>query len=299
MFSIEQQTNQNFNLYIGNDCSPHAIEPALNKLSEDFRSRITYNRFETNMGSVSLTQQWERCIGLSKNEPYIWLFSDDDLMPPDAVERFYDFIETGINADLMRYDLQIVDDNSQIKSFSKPQPEVESARDFLYRRLSGTCISTACEYIFSREIYNKKKGFVEFPLAWASDDASWANFAEEKGIYYIAGSPVSWRLGGFNISSDKSSTYKLKIKAALMYLKFIEERYEFPVELKMEMMYRQLNLLGRSAKIKAYFYKEVFKSKLFTRHFLLKQIAIRNYAFFIRGLTKLKIINPTQKKLNQ
>ena len=251
------------------------------------------------MGSVSLTRQWERCIGLSTDEPYIWLFSDDDLMPPDAVERFYDFMKTGVKADLMRYDLQIVDDNGQIKSLSKPQPEVESARDFLYRRLSGTCISTACEYIFSREIYNKKKGFVEFPLAWASDDASWANFAEEKGIYHIAGSPVSWRLGGFNISSDKSSTYKLKIKAALMYLQFIEERYEFPVELKMEMMYRQLSLLGRSAKIRAYFYKEVFNNKLFTRRFLLKQIAIRNYAFFIRGLTKLKVINSTQQKPNQ
>lgn len=29
---------------------------------------------------------WERCIQLSA-EPFIWLFSDDDLMPADGVER--------------------------------------------------------------------------------------------------------------------------------------------------------------------------------------------------------------------
>ena len=291
--SIEQQTNQRFVVYIGDDCSPHNIQPALGGLTEQFKSRIVYHRFDTNMGSVSLTGQWERCIALSHNEPYIWLFSDDDLMPHDAVERFYDFIAANNTADLLRFNLQIINDTDQLLTESKPHPTHESARDFLYRRLNGECISTACEYLFTRKVYEQKKGFVEFPLAWASDDATWANFAEEKGIYTIPGKPVSWRLGGFNISSDKSGTYKLKIKAALLYLRFIEERYSFPSELKMKTLYAQLSLLGGSQKVKAYFYKEVFKSKLFSNSFLLKQMAIRNYKLIKRGLIKLKLVKPS------
>jgi len=287
--SIKQQTNSNFKLYIGDDCSPHDIQPLLQNLDTDFKDRIVYHRFDTNMGSVSLTRQWERCIALTHDEPYLWLFSDDDIMPPDAIERFYNFIEkANTPIDVLRFDLQIVNDDSKIIRNSKAHPPFEKAENFIFRRLNGECISTACEYIFSRKTYQLNKGFVEFPLAWCSDDASWVQFGQQTGIYTIGGNPVSWRMGGFNISSDKNSTYQLKLKASILYLRFIEERYHFSDELKMKMLYGQLNLLNKSVKVKVNFYKQLFRSGIFSRSFLFKQINIRNKHLLSRVVNKLK-----------
>ncbi len=47
---------------------------------------LVYQRFNTNLGSKDLVAQWERCIAMSKDKPYIWLFSDDDVMEPNFVE---------------------------------------------------------------------------------------------------------------------------------------------------------------------------------------------------------------------
>lgn len=279
--SIEQQTNKQFNVYIGDDNSPYPINAMLDGLNETFKNKVFYHRFPSNLGSVSLTKQWERCIGLSINEPYIWLFSDDDIMPVDAVQRFYEFMLDKDKIDVLRFDIQIIDDGNNVLEPSKPHPKFETAKQFLERRLKGECISTACEYIFSRHVFNKKNGFVEFPLAWASDDATWANFAEENGILTIQGNPVSWRMGGFNISSDKSLTYKKKIEASILYLEFISKKYHFSNELKMKWLFGQLSLLQSSNGVKFYFYKVIIKCKMFNNGFLIKQICVKNYNDFI------------------
>ena len=55
---------------------------------ESYQNKVNlvYHRFSENMGGKDLVAHWERCIQLSA-EPFIWLFSDDDLMPADGVER--------------------------------------------------------------------------------------------------------------------------------------------------------------------------------------------------------------------
>ena len=56
-----------------------------------------------------------------------------------------------------------------------------SGYDFLLDKLEGRIYSAACEYVFSRDIYRKAGGFVKFPLAWCSDDATWTKFADCAG----------------------------------------------------------------------------------------------------------------------
>ena len=80
--SLANQTCLRFNVYIGDDCSPNPIrdivEPFFNRIE------VSYIRFDTNLGGRSLVQQWYRCVNLTF-EDYIWLFSDDDVLPNDAV----------------------------------------------------------------------------------------------------------------------------------------------------------------------------------------------------------------------
>ncbi|UEG52972.1 glycosyltransferase [Mucilaginibacter daejeonensis] len=286
--SIACQTNQNFTLYIGDDNSPNDIQPILADLTPEFKKNIIFYRFDDNLGKTLLTKQWERCIALTKHEPYIWLFGDDDIMPPDAVERFYSFVEKHGPKDVIRFNLQIVNDRGDVIRPASPHPAFETAHEYLRRRVSGNCMSTAVEFVFKRDVYIKKQGFVELPLAWTADDATWAEFAEDDGIYTISGAPISWRMGGYNISSDSKKTYKKKIQASIQFFKFFEDKYQFSDSMKMRMLYGQLGLLGDSLKIRCFFYTQIYRSGLFSNAFLLSQIMQRNKRFLDRVVSKLK-----------
>ena len=45
------------------------------------------------MGKKDLIAQWERCIQLSNDEPWIWVFSDDDIADSGCVDAFYSIID--------------------------------------------------------------------------------------------------------------------------------------------------------------------------------------------------------------
>ena len=89
--SIVAQTCKDFTLYVGDDCSSEPIGDVV----EQYRDKIelVYLRFDTNLGGKDLVAQWERCIAMSQDEPYIWLFSDDDVMESNCVELLLQQIE--------------------------------------------------------------------------------------------------------------------------------------------------------------------------------------------------------------
>ncbi len=267
--SISKQTDKRFTLYIGDDHSPHPLNLYSATFQNEFKNRIYHTRFTDNLGSQSLTKQWERCIALTKSEPYIWLFSDDDIIPPDAVERFYSFIAAKADVRLCRFNIKIIDEEGSVMREATPHPTFETAEQFIKRRLAGTCISTACEYIFSRKVYEEKKGFVDLPLAWAADDATWAFFAEETGIQTIPGTPVSWRMSGQNISSEMGSSYQKKMEASVLFVKLIGERFNVTNTEKFTWLQLQLRLLATPVQKKKEFYKYLQTNGLFSKYFIL------------------------------
>src|SRR5690348_11740615 len=85
--SIAAQTDRRFRVYIGDDCGPPAIAEASAELAKKGVD-VVYHRFGDNLGGRSLPAQWNRCVGLS-TEPWVWLFSDDDVMAPDCVAAIH------------------------------------------------------------------------------------------------------------------------------------------------------------------------------------------------------------------
>jgi glycosyltransferase involved in cell wall biosynthesis len=199
--SLSNQTCKDFTLYIGDDASKEDISSIVKQF--DKKINIIYHRFSKNIGGQSLTKQWERCIALSKNEPYIWLFSDDDEMSEDAVSAFYEELEKSKNYyDLYRFHLNIIDEKSKIIKVCN-YPNLETKKDFFINRIHGRSYSCITQYVFRRSIYNENQGFVSFPLAWFSDDASIIKFAGEKGIKKISKGIVRWRFAEeVNITSS-------------------------------------------------------------------------------------------------
>lgn len=200
--SIAGQTNQNFRLYIGDDASPDSVEKIV-QLSKVRKDTLVYQRFPENLGKESLTEHWKRCIEMS-SEPYVWLFSDDDVMTPNCVESFYRALETTTGKyDLYRFQTSVINNEGKVIAVNPPHPKCEPWLTFAYfllRQLRFTCQQ---EMIFSRRKYESIGGFMNFPLAWCSDHAFAIACAKPNGIYTMEEGRVLFRQSKANFSSQR------------------------------------------------------------------------------------------------
>ena len=222
--SIASQSCKDFTLYIGDDCSPYNLETIVESYKD--KIDIIFKRFETNLGSKDLVAQWERCINMSHNEPYIWLFSDDDIMDHNCIEMFYDAINKNPNTALFHFNINKINDKSEIISSLKNWPTYCTTKEYLDGKLSAKGYqSFVVEFVIKREVYAKCGGFEKFDLAWGSDFISWIKFSEAaNGITTIGNAKVNWRESCENISPNKNPEIVFrKLKSVILYTKWISD----------------------------------------------------------------------------
>lgn len=227
--SIASQTCTDFTLYIGDDSSPHNLK----EIIEQYRDKISliYHRFDVNLGSRDLVGQWERCIALTNGEPYIWLFSDDDVMEPKCVESFLSLPVNIRENYLVHFNIKVIDDKGTVIKEPCRYPERMSAKEYLDAKLfQKGIISYVVEFIFPRWLYEQTGGFEKYDLAWGSDMLTWIKFADRcNGIFTTDKAKVMWRSSAENISPDKShDIYIRKMLAQIDYtsdiISFLERK---------------------------------------------------------------------------
>ncbi|MGH8023625.1 MAG: glycosyltransferase family 2 protein [Limisphaerales bacterium] len=200
--SVAAQNCRDFKVYIGDDASAENIEEIVREFSDALP--LCYYRFPSNLGRESLAKHWRRCSALSR-EPWLWLFSDDDLMEESCAGTFYrELAATSGRHELYRFNTCSMSGQGRVISENALHPQNETGADFLVSRLRGGRTSTAQELIFSRAAWERVGGFPDFPLGWASDDAFIAMLGSRKPIRVVPGPRVHWRLSGSNISTDNS-----------------------------------------------------------------------------------------------
>jgi hypothetical protein len=218
--SIAAQTCRDFSVYVGDDASPQDIRGVCNRWHGVLD--LSYTRFTGNLGAVDLVSQWERCIALSR-EPWVWMFSDDDLMPADAVDRLTQAIRSeGERTDLFHFDAHQIDAQGQVTQTMSDYPHRLSARDFALRRFRFEIFSFAPDYVFKREAFERLGGFVNFPRAWCSDDATWIRLGAAHGIRTLPGAKVGWRHSGENVSAKHDDDVAEKVCAQVEYLLWLD-----------------------------------------------------------------------------
>ena len=219
--SLEKQTDKRFKVYIGNDASPENPEELLEKYKGKFD--FVYHYFE----SISLTQQWERCISLTQDEEWLMILGDDDYLDEKVVESWYkNYCEFNGKSNVIRFASKIVNMYSNNISSLFLHPVWENAYDSYYRKFKGLTRSSLSEYIFSRKSY-LKYGFENFPLAWGSDSYAWIEFPEDKMIYTINESFLYIGFSNYSISGSYNNVL-LKDEARAIFLKkIITEKFHF------------------------------------------------------------------------
>lgn len=217
--SLANQTDKRFKVYIGNDASP--TNPL--ELLKQYKNKLDFNYhcFNSNFGQLALVQQWNRCIGLTKNEEWLMLLGDDDVLGSNVVEDFYKVIDEVINMSIsvIRFASEIIDAKSLKKSEIYKHPQLELAADAYYRNFKNETRSSLSEYIFKREVYNVY-GFRNYPLGWYADDMAWLEFSNFGNIYTINNAIVYIRTSGYSITG-KSENYLEKYRSAYLFFKDI------------------------------------------------------------------------------
>ena len=249
--SLVGQTDKRFNVYIGDDASPEKPQKLIKKYGSQIN--LTYKRFDSNIGSISLIKQWERSIALSNDEEWLLLLGDDDILDVNVVEEFYSLLDGRNNSkiDLIRFNLKIINAIGDIQTNDYTYEDHESSQRFLERLFTPNETITASEFVFSRRVYKEKEGFVNYPLAWFSDYSTWLNFAENSGIFNVTSASVFWRLSKINISSKTANLYEIgqKTKSLFMFITFVDKNYKVEKSIKKKFIHNQLNYLFSYVKL--------------------------------------------------
>lgn len=281
--SIAAQTCHDFTLYVGDDCSPNNLEDIVSQYKD--KINLVYKRFETNLGGKDLVAQWERCIAMAQGEPYIWLFSDDDVMEPRCVEEFLALPEEIRENYVVHYNIRVINENGDVIKTPLKYPQVMSAKEYLDAKLfQKDILSYVVEFIFPRWVHEKTGGFQNYDLAWGSDMMTWIKFADAcKGLYTIEKeySKVRWRRSNENISPDNSHPiFMRKTMAHIEYTSDIVsylKKHNYPVSFKYVRyvwgnLYRNPYLFDKNdlKTIKCYFEERIF----FTFHSYLAYLSV-------------------------
>ncbi len=149
-------------------------------------------------------------------------------MPADGVERVMEgFVAPTPSARyFFRFSISCHDgENKRIRANRPLEEGSVSCYRLLLDKLQGKIDSAAVEYVFSREIWQSAGGFVHFPMAWCSDDATWAAFCPSCGCYFFAGAACMLRnVEGANISNSAGHD-KDKLHATILFLRWMRNMF--------------------------------------------------------------------------
>jgi glycosyltransferase involved in cell wall biosynthesis len=191
--SLARQTDPRFRVYIGDDASPENLAPIV----AAFRRRLdlVYHRFPENLGRTSLVQHWDRTIAMSR-EPWLWVFSDDDMMSPECVGAFLEQVARGADAHtLYRFNLRFIDAEDRVIADITPFPRHQTWSNYVQVIIEGRCEFWVVlqNIVFSRQLYQEQRGFSEFPLGLFVDVVTWARFSHRGGIVTMPQGRVWYR----------------------------------------------------------------------------------------------------------
>lgn len=216
MQSILSQTYSDFELIVVDDCSPEDIEVIVSGFKDE---RISYFRNEKNIGGHDLVGQWNKCLSYAEGE-YVILATDDDLYAPEFLKTFVPLIWEYPSVDIFRARVLQVNSNNEILAIDRCYKQYLSSVEFYYHMLHGMKGGIP-QYIFRREALVNKGGFVNFPKAWASDDAT-ALMMSGNGVVTSQEHLVRFRWSSINISNDRRCGLE-KFQARLLFSKWLQE----------------------------------------------------------------------------
>lgn len=224
--SILNQTYQNFELIILDDCSPDngASKTVIEKYRDNPHvSHIVYN--ETNSGSTFI--QWDKGINLAKGN-LIWIAESDDFCELTLLKELVNQIEESPSCSLAYTLSQNVDEYGNIIGKLHPihSNKIVKGSDFIKRYMSiGNPVYNASSALFRRDValsinplYKEYKG--------GGDRLFWIEIAE-KGHVAIVNKPLNYCRQHLNKVTPQKMIDGTNIREAHRTYEYILSHFHF------------------------------------------------------------------------
>lgn len=271
--SLSNQTDKRFKVYIGDDNSCDNPLEIIKKYSSNLN--IKYEKFNNNLGSISLVKQWNRCLGLLGNETWVMILGDDDVVSNNMVEGFYANYEKIKNRTaVVRFATYKIDDASNIYSKLYTHPEIENSINIIAHKKR----SSLSEYVFRRDKIDVIK-FKDFPLAWYSDLLSVLEFSDFGPIFSINSAHLKIRISENSISG-KNDNLVQKEEAKFLFYKYILEKANHKIDINTRILLEEklnkvyFNDKKRFNRLKVIFLLYLKKGKFYSIFKLFKSLII-------------------------
>lgn len=225
LLSIKNQTYTDFKVIVSDDCSPEELKPIYDKVCGD-DPRFTFRRNEENMGSKSLVSHWNLLVDMCDTE-WLIMAGDDDVYDPTFLDEMNRLSEKYPKVNLLHARARVIDADGEVTKLDSAYDEYVSQIEFLAFLGKIDHIECVGNYVYRTSVLKKQGGFVDLPLAWASDAAT-NNKMSREGCATSVNFLFHFRMSGVNISStgnESNQVSKDKIRAVLMFDEDLESLF--------------------------------------------------------------------------
>lgn len=216
--SVLAQTERDFELVVVDDASPENLREVADSFGDP---RLIYHRNETNIGGKDLVAAWNHAMTFARAE-WCVLASDDDIYMPGFLEEMFRLQAEHPRCDLFHCRVAVVDAEGKWLYLGQQRTEFESQVEMAHSRGVLHLQQAAPDFMFRRSALDGIGGFVNFPLAWYSDDATWMEMARN-GCVCSPKVLFQTRVSGANISADSDCTVERKLQACTLFRKWVHD----------------------------------------------------------------------------
>jgi hypothetical protein len=167
------------------------------------------------MGGRDPTRTWNQGLAYAKGD-FVCLIGDDDYISSNYIAEMTSLIGTNPGAALYRARLCVVDRFGETLYYGLNLPAKESWDEYLYFRFRYGRPNSTCEFVAEASALRAIGGYISSPMAWGSDDATWATLAVVGGIISTNEAFGYWRNHETNISSMGCSSDRMHAILASM-----------------------------------------------------------------------------------
>lgn len=219
LVSIQNQSFRNFKVLVSDDCSPENLESVFKKVvGQD--SRFTFRRNAENMGSNSLVSHWNLLVDMCDTE-YLIMASDDDVYDEHFLEEMDRLVARYPMVGLFRSKVRRISARGESFEEDPPVNEYDSLTDFLFQTYNYPRIHCIGNYLFKTDPLKAKGKFMDFSLAWFSDDAT-TIICAENGVCNTPDILFSFRESDINISKEPITNGKNALKKIIATEQFYD-----------------------------------------------------------------------------
>ena len=190
--SVLNQAFKDFELIIVDNKADSNIEDLINKYDD---KRI---KLYKNAEFLPIITNWNKVLSFAKGE-YFVLSSDDDVMEPHFLNTLSELLENNKDVDIAHCRVKIIDNDNKLLGYTPFCPEREDNLNFVWHRIKGYRLQYVQDFMCRTKKLKEIGGFIDFPLAWGSDDATWYKLAENSDILYSKEVLSNWRYSEINL----------------------------------------------------------------------------------------------------